>query len=109
MMHFMYRANEDIMKLVHSTIPDYNVPYLYGILEDSARLQLKRLQLFLVCEPVVDNITGAATYQNPLAVVAANDYTAVGVYYMETDQPGSIMCTLEECAADAKVEPIPSN
>ena len=109
MLHFIYRANDDIMKLVHSTIADYTEPYLYGILEDSAKLQLKRLQLFLVCEPIIDSNTGSATYKNPLAVVAASDYAAVGVYYQETEQPGSIMCTLEDCAANAKVEPIPSN
>ena len=106
MIKFIYTPNNGIMKLINTSIADYGNSYLYRILEDGCELKLNNLQIFLVCEPVDSN--GTHYYRNPLAVVAINDYDAVRVYFEETQQPGSVMCTLEKVASKAKVKSVDS-
>lgn len=104
MIKFIYEPNPDLMQLINTTVIDYGDSYLTGVLEEESSLRLKSLQLFLVCEPI--EVNNKIMYKNPLAVVAMNDYSAVSVYFKETDQPGSVMCTLESDASKAKVRPV---
>ena len=104
MIKFIYNPNPEMMKLIIGNVADYSNSFLYGIMEEETKFQLKNMQLYLVCE--INDSDGMRFYSNPLAVVAKSDYDAVGVYYKETEKPGSIMCVLENSVVGLKVETI---
>ncbi len=105
MIQFKYKPNSGMLQLISETCKNFNSDFIYGILEDESRLQLKNKQLFLVCE-VILNKYGKAEYFNPTAVVASSDFDAIKVFGSLMEKDGSVMCKLEDRASNAKVEPV---
>ena len=103
---FIYKPNEIMMDLIKRNIADYGNDFLYGILDEGMKYQLKKCGIYLVCEQII--VSGISIYKNPLAVVAHGQQDAANLYYQETGQNASIMCDLEQYANKAKVMPLES-
>lgn len=106
MIRFIYKPNQDMLRLIRETIADYGNDFLYGIIEETDKYQLKKRGLYLMCEE--KTVAGIVVYSNPLAVVAKNQSDAARIYFEETGMNSSCMCDLELIAAKAKVYPIDS-
>ena len=105
MIRFKYKPNDGIYKLIMKTCPDASVSgYIYGILPEESRYQLKTLSAYLVCS--TEEINGARIYKDPTVVIAKNDYEAVTTFADDTNKAGSVMCVLENMANKLKVTPI---
>ena len=101
---FIYKPNPDMLRLIKESIADYGNDFLYGIMDEADKYQLRKRGLYLMCEEKF--VAGIVVYSNPLAVVAKNQSDASRVYFEETEKNSTCMCDLESIAARAKVYPM---
>ena len=101
---FKYRMSIDLEPLVRTTIINYNDIYLYGILPEELAGQLKHCSLYLVCS--LDYSDNVQVWQNPLAIVAKNEKSAVEKYAELTNSEiGSVLCEIANRCDKLKVIP----
>ena len=105
MIRFKYKPNDGLMGLIRTSIPNYEDEYLYGVLREEDRFQLRYRGVYLVCSTAEDRY-GRRIYDNPTVVIAKNDYEAVSVFYDDTELNGSVMCAIADRANKIIVEPL---
>ena len=106
MIKFRYTLKPNLVQLAQQTIKDYNGNLMVGYMDEGDTNNLKHTSLYLVCEILVDEIPNDKTYQNPIVVVAKNEYTAVNIFNKVTGlEGGSVLCEIENRCDELKVEP----
>lgn len=104
MIRFKYIPNSGLMDLIQQTVPNYHENYLYGILREEDRYQLRYKGVFLVCSIKEDH--GLRVYDDPTVVIAKNEFEATSIFYQDTEMNGSIMCRIEDRANKLAVLPL---
>lgn len=104
MVKFKYKLPFDLVKLIKSTIVNYDYDYICGIMPKGLVGQLKHCSMYMICE--LENHDGIDVYSNPLAVVARNHTNAMETYVKNTEKEnGSILCEIVDRCDNIKVEP----
>ncbi len=104
MIRFKYIPNDGLLRLIKETVPSYNEDYVYGILREEDRYQLRYRGAYLVCSTKEDR--GLRIYDDPLVVIAKNDWDAVHLFFEDTDLDGSVMCQIESRSNKLSVLPL---
>ena len=108
MIKFKYTFKEDLLKLVRETIANYTSDFIIGYLNegDANSDNLRHSSLYLVCE-CLEPAPNMRVYQNPIAVVSRNQYSAVGMFNEITGNgSGTVLCEMENRCDNLKVEAI---
>ena len=101
---FKYKIPKNLQPLVNTTIVDYGLDYLYGIMPEGLTGQLRHCSLYMICE--FDSNNGVDIWRNPIAVVGQNEVDAMETYVKDTKKEnGSILCEIVNRCDNIKVEP----
>ena len=101
---FKYRIPENLQPLVDTTVADYGMDYVYGIMPEDLITQLRHCSLYMICE--FELINTAQLWRNPIAVVGHNEVDAMETYVRTTGKEnGSILCEIVNRCDNIKVEP----
>lgn len=106
MIKFKYTFKEDLLKLVRETIVNYTSDFVVGYMQEGDVGNLAHSSLYLMCE-CVQPTPNMRVYQNPIAIIARNQYTATTLFREITgSESGTVLCELENKCNDINVEPI---
>lgn len=101
---FKYRIPENLQPLIDTTITDYGLDYVYGLMPEDLAGDLKHCSLYMVCEFEYINFT--EIWRNPVAIVAPNEVSAIETYAENMNKNnGSVLCEIVNRCDNIKVEP----
>ena len=90
MIKFKYTFKEDLLNLLRQTIVNYTSDFAIGYMNEGDVNNLRHRSLYLMCE-IIEPTPSMRVYQNPIAVVAKNQYEATGMYNEITGSQSSTM------------------
>ena len=106
MIKFKYNLKEDLLKLVRQNIVNYTSDFLISYMNKGDINNLRHSSLYLMCE-YLEPTPSMRVYQNPLAIVARNQYIATGIYNEITGcESATMLCEIENRCDNLKVEMI---
>ena len=104
MVKFKYRLPEALVPLVSTTVVDYGLDYVYGLMPKELIGQLRHCSMYMICE--YEDHNGVQVWRNPVAVVARNDVDAMEAYVKTMKKEnGSVLCEIVNRCDNIKVEP----
>ena len=91
---FKYTFKEDLLNLVRQNIVNYTSDFAIGYMNEGDVNNLRHRSLYLMCE-IIEPTPSMRVYQNPIVVVAKNQYDATGMYNEITgSQSGTMLCEI---------------